>query len=117
MVKLVYDFAFSRSVTEEDNEHLQTLLNSLNDVDFSHDNKLWQYFLLPEDQRAPGANQLKAFKGIEAYLAKDEHGKVIDRELGSYQNGRFMFSVKHNDVYPVIADMIRFKLGLPSRHA
>ena len=115
--KLVYDFAFSRSATEEDAEHLQTLLNNLNDVDFSHANPVWRYFLLPEDQRKPGPKQPKAMKGIEAYLAKDEYGQVLERDIGSFQNGRLVFSVKHNDVYPVIADLIRFKLGLPSRHA
>lgn len=113
VAKLVYDFGFSRSIQPSDAEHLQTILNNLNDVDFSHENKLWQYFLMPEEERS----QLKIFNGIEAYLAKDENGKVLERDLGSYQNGRFTFSVKHNDVYPVIADMIRFKLGLPSRHA
>lgn len=117
IAKLVYDFAFSRSKSEEDAEHLQTLLSTLNDVGFGHDNVLWRYFLLPADQRAPGIKQPNSLKGIEAYLLKDDEGKVVDRDIGSFQNGRFAFSVKHNDVYPVIADMIRFKLGLPSRHA
>lgn len=117
IAKLVYDLGFSRSATPEDADHLQTLLNSLGDVNFSHDNPMWRYFLLPEDQRRPGPTQPNAIKGIEPYLAKDEYGVPIDRDLGAFQNGRFTFSVKHNDVYPVIADMIRYKLGLPHRHA
>lgn len=117
IAKLVYDFGFSRSATEEDTEHLQTLLNNLSDVNFSHENPMWRYFTMAEDQRKPGSKQPNAIKGIEPYLAKDEYGNVIERDLGSFQNGRFTFSVKHNDVYPVIADMIRYKLGLPSRHA
>lgn len=117
IAKLVYDLGFSRSATEDDAEHLQTVLNNLSDVDFRHDNPLWRYFILPDDQRKPGPKQPNAIKGIEPYLATDEYGNVIDRDLGSFQNGRFTFSVKHNDVYPVIADMIRYKLGLPSRHA
>ena len=27
------------------------------------------------------------------------------------------FGAKHNDIYPIIADMIRWKLALPSRKA
>jgi hypothetical protein len=52
----------SRSIRPSDAEHLQTVLNNLNDVDFSHENKLRQYFLMPEEDRL----QLKIFSGIEA---------------------------------------------------
>lgn len=117
IAKLVYDLGFSRSATPEDAEHLQTLLNNLNDVDFSHGNPMWRYYTLSDDQRKPGAKQVNSIKGIEPYLPKDENGHVIDRDIGTFQNGRFTFSVKHNDTYPIIADMIRYKLGLPSRHA
>jgi hypothetical protein len=27
------------------------------------------------------------------------------------------FGAKHNDIYPIVGDMIRWKLGLPSRHS
>ncbi|MCA0029251.1 DNA sulfur modification protein DndB [Mesorhizobium sp. B263B2A] len=117
IAKLVYDLGFSRSAAPEDAEHLQTLLNNLNDVNFSHDNPMWRYYTLSDDQRKPGAKQINAIKGIEPYLPKDENGNVTDRDIGTFQNSRFTFSVKHNDVYPIIADMIRYKLGLPTRHA
>jgi hypothetical protein len=27
------------------------------------------------------------------------------------------FGAKHNDIYPILGDMIRWKIGLPNRHA
>jgi hypothetical protein len=29
----------------------------------------------------------------------------------------FRFGAKHNDIYPILGDMIRWQLKLPSRHA
>lgn len=116
IAKLVYDFAFAKVKSEEEraanDEHIQTLLANLNEVDFGHSNSLWRYFLLDASSRT-----LPMFKGIEDYLPRNEDGGVAEKELGSYskETGRFSFSVKHNDVYPVIADLIRFKLGLPAK--
>ena len=36
--------------------------------------------------------------------------------MGSYQGGVMRFGAKHNDIYPILGDMIRWKLDLPSRH-
>lgn len=117
VAKLLYDLAFAKTRTPEEraanDEHVQTLLNNLNDVDFSHSNVLWRIFLMSMEDR----NRTQALKGLSAYLPKDENGSVMERDIGVLQNGRFTFSVKHNDVYPVLADMIRFRLRLPSRHA
>lgn len=114
--KLVYDLAFAKTKTDEyrvaNDEHLQTLLAGLNEVDFGHGDPLWRYYTLDASSRTA-----TVFKGIEDYLPRTEEGGVAEKDLGLYskETGRFTFSVKHNDVYPVIADMIRFKLGLPPK--
>lgn len=116
IAKLVYDFAFAKTKTDEErsanDDHLQTLLTNLDDVDFRHSNHLWRYFTIE-----PLGRTAAQFAGIENYLSRNEDGGVAEKDLGvfSKETGRFTFSVKHNDVYPVIADLIRFKLGLPPK--
>ena len=116
IAKLVYDFAFAKVKTEDErsanDDHLQTLLTNLDDVDFRHSNHLWRYFTLE-----PPGRTATQFSGIEKYIPHTEDGLIAEKDLGLYskETGRFVFSVKHNDVYPVIADLIRFKLGLPPK--
>jgi len=35
----------------------------------------------------------------------------------SMQGGFMRFGAKHNDIYPILSDMIRWATGLPSRRA
>ena len=51
--------------------------------------------------------------GKKAAGGADEGG---NRDIGSFQAGFMRFGAKHNDIYPIIGDMIRWKLGLSSRH-
>tara|TARA_R110001592_G_scaffold363347_1_gene684667 strand:- start:2278 stop:3705 length:1428 start_codon:yes stop_codon:yes gene_type:complete len=107
--KLVYDFAFSKRRQEGAKEQLNILLSSLSDVDFSHGNPMWRYYeLTPEERNRFGLD------GLSNYLPSAEGG---NRDVGSYQGGYMRFGAKHNDIYPIIGDMVRWKLGLPSRHA
>ena len=53
----------------------------------------------------------KKFKGLKDYLPISEG----NRDMGSYTGPDFRFGAKHNDIFPLIADMIRWKLGLPPR--
>lgn len=116
VAKLVYDFGFAKTKTEEDrsanDENLQRLLTGLHEIDFGHANPVWRYFLLDASSRTT-----PSFKGIDAYLPRNEDGGIAEKDLGTYSKeaGRFTFSVKHNDVYPAIADLIRFQIGLPPK--
>ena len=47
------------------------------------------------------------------YLPDIETG---NRDIGSFDGKWMRFGSKHNDIFPIIGDMIRWKLGLPSRH-
>jgi hypothetical protein len=38
-----------------------------------------------------------------------------NRDIGSFQGGLMRFGSKHNDIIPILCDMIRWRLKLPSR--
>lgn len=110
LAKLTYDFAFGRQPSPQ---HLDTLLDGLTDVDFSHANSMWRWYeLTPEERAAHGLT------GLERYLPSDADG---NRDIGKFQptqgGGVMRFGAKHNDIYPILGDMIRWRLGLPTRHA
>jgi hypothetical protein len=109
IAKLVFDFSFSNRRPANGDELTEKLLSNLTDIDFSHENPMWRYYELPwADRVGAGLGELAA------YLPKEDTG---NRDIGSFQGGVMRFGAKHNDIYPIIADMIRWKLGLPSRHS
>lgn len=88
------------------------MVDHLDDVGFDHDNPMWRYYEMKEEERS--APELD---GLASYLP--EAGKDTsssNRDLGAYQGGLMRFGAKHNDIYPILADMIRWKLSLPSRY-
>lgn len=107
LAKIVYDLAFSNRRPSNGDEQLSTLFSSLSDIDFSHENPMWRYY-----QMAPLERQEAGLQGLDDYLPSVETG---NRDLGALQDGVMRFGAKHNDIYPILADMIRWKLGLPSR--
>ncbi|MDW3681600.1 DNA sulfur modification protein DndB [Cupriavidus sp. CV2] len=109
LAKLVFDFAFSNRRGAEGDQHLELLLNNMTEVDFSHDNPMWRYFEFNDEQRrSHGLSELSAWL--------PEADPTVNRDLGGFQGGVMRFGAKHNDIYPLIGDMIRWKLNLPSRH-
>ncbi|RKD55747.1 DNA sulfur modification protein DndB [Rhizobium sp. WW_1] len=109
LAKLVYDFSFSNRKPEDGDKFSDILLSRLTDIDFSHGNPMWQYYsLTPEERTAKGLD------GLEIYLPSEEGG---NRDLGSHQLGFMRFGAKHNDIYPIIGDMIRWRLELPPRRS
>lgn len=108
LAKLTYTFAFSR---DSNNDHLRILFEGISKIDFSHKNLMWRYYLLDEETRN------KDLHGLKDYLPSDTDG--ANRDIGGFDNKQelFRFGAKHNDIYPILSDMIRWKLQLPSRHA
>ncbi|MEH7472356.1 DNA sulfur modification protein DndB [Priestia megaterium] len=107
IAKLTYDFAFGRY---SDEELLNKLLDGITDLDFSHDNFMWRYYQLSsEEVDEHGLTTLKS------YLPDNSTG---NRDIGNYdlETGWMRFGSKHNDIFPIIGDMIRWKLDLPNRH-
>lgn len=109
LAKLIYDFAFSNRRPENSETILNQLLDGITEVDFSHQNKMWQYFDLSEGERA--AHRISE---MALYLPDDDAN--VNRDIGKFQGGFMRFGAKHNDIYPIIGDMIRWKLALPNRH-
>ncbi len=113
LAKITYDLLFSNRRPEKGEELFSRFLENINSVDFSHENPMWRYYSLSEDER----NKL-GLAGLEEYLP--DSGDVsaeANRDVGAYQGGIMRFGAKHNDIYPLLADMVRWKLALPSRRA
>jgi len=109
LAKLVYDLAFSNRRGGDAEQHVSILFNQLTEIDFSHENSMWRYYEFSEEERkAHGLGSLAGWL--------PEENSNVNRDLGSFQGGFMRFGAKHNDIYPLIADMIRWKLNLPSRH-
>jgi hypothetical protein len=110
LAKLTFDFAFSnrRAKMANSEDLLEKLLADVTEVDFSHDNPMWRYFELSDSERDT------LLPGLRDYLPPPEPG--VNRDVGAHQGGFMRFGAKHNDIYPLLGDMIRWKLGLPNRH-
>ncbi len=104
LAKLTYDFAMSKKA---DQAALDMLLDGIPHLDFSHHNPMWHAYELSS------ADRQKKLPGLADYLPHDN----ANRDLGSTDNNGLMrFGAKHNDIYPVLGDIIRWRLKLPNRH-
>lgn len=113
VAKLVFDLSFSNRRPDNGDTLLDSALSRLGEVDFGHDNPMWRYYELDAEQRAAAG-----LASLAAYLP--DQGEVTseaNRDLGSFQGGVMRFGAKHNDIFPVLSDMLRWKLNLPSRHS
>jgi hypothetical protein len=105
LAKLTHDFAFGRN---KDEELLNRLLDGITDtLNFSHDNPIWRYY-----ERSPEEREKDP---MTAYLPSDDEGK--NRDIGQYDPMKnwMRFGAKHNDIVPILGDMIRWQLNLPRR--
>lgn len=107
LAKIAYDLNFSNRRPSNADELYQQFLGGLSDIDFSHNNPMWNYYGLTEGERLD-----KGLSDLAAYLPDDAGG---NRDIGSMQGNYMRFGAKHNDIYPILADMIRWSLTLPSR--
>lgn len=110
LAKLMFDFAFSNRRQANWVELIQRLLEGISsEVDFSHENPMWRFYDMSETDRA-----LHGVDQMADYLPSAEGG---NRDIGSFQDGVMRFGAKHNDIFPIIGDMVRWKLKLPNRHS
>lgn len=107
LAKLIYDFSFSNRRPNNGKQLTDDLLAKLTDIDFSHNNPMWQYYELSSEER-----RVHGLDGLATYLPLDDGG---NRDIGSFQAGAMRFGAKHNDIQPILGDMIRWRLGFPSR--
>jgi len=105
IASLFFEFNFSKN---RDPNAYKILVSHLSDFDFSHSNKVFRYYTFDEE------TQSQEFPGLVDYLPPHQDG--VNRDLGALDNNGFMrFGSKHNDIFPIIADMIRWKLHLVKR--
>jgi hypothetical protein len=69
---------------------------------------MWDYYDLSPDERR------RKLPGLSEYMPADDGNRDIG---GRDEAGKMRFGAKHNDIFPILGDMIRWRLGLPSRHA
>jgi hypothetical protein len=107
LAKLTYDFAFGRQTNAA---ALDRLLDGITDIDFSHTNPMWRYYEFDESER-----EQQELGGLAEYLPDES---TANRDIGAFDtsNQVMRFGAKHNDIFPLIGDMIRWKLQLPSRN-
>ena len=113
--KLTYDFAFGRA---KDPALLSKLISGIPKLDLSHQNPMWRYYEMTPTERASSG-----LSGLAEYLPLDtvdgELSQGANRDLGRFEPGEqvMRFGAKHNDIFPLLGDMIRWRLQLPSRRA
>jgi hypothetical protein len=61
------------------------------------------------------AERSKLFKGIDKYVHIPS-GTNLDAGTYDPETGWVRYGSKRNDIYPRLGDLIRFDLGLKSRH-
>lgn len=108
LAKITYDLNFNNRRPNNSADLYEKFLESISEIDFSHGNPMWRYYEMTDGERLDAG-----LEELAAYLP-DDTGSA-NRDIGSYQGGHFRFGAKHNDIYPILADMIRWKAGLPSR--
>ncbi len=107
LAKLAYDFGYGKKT--QDQKALRTLIEGVPQIDFSHENPMWRYYEFSAEDR-----KKRGLAGLEDYLPNE---KGANRDIGAYNDKDrvFRFGSKHNDIYPIIGDMIRWRLSLPRR--
>ena len=110
LAKIAYDLNFNNRRPDDADELFKNFLERLPSVDFSHKNKMWNFYNL-----TPGEKIDAGLKGLEHYLPDEVAG--VNRDIGSMQGEYMRFGAKHNDIFPILADMIRWATGLPSRRS
>ncbi len=109
LAKIAYDLNFSNRKPINADELWARFLDAIQDVDFSHQNPMWRYYAMTDDERTEAG-----LGGLAEFLPDDTDGSA-NRDIGGFQGGLMRFGAKHNDIFPILADMIRWKTGLPSR--
>jgi len=109
IAKIAYDLNFSNRRPENGPELFEQFLEQLPEVDFSHANPMWRYYNMSAGERLDSG-----LEGLSSYLPMDDGS--VNRDIGAFQGEFMRFGAKHNDIYPILADMLRWSTDLPSRH-
>lgn len=106
LAKLAYDFAFGKYQSDV---HLRALLTGIPKLPFTHKDPMWRYY-----DMSPAERKKNKIDGLAAYLPPASN-KLRDIGTWNEQDQIIRFSIRHNDIYPILGDIIRWKLELPPR--
>jgi hypothetical protein len=111
LAKLFHDFAWGKHRNEDHRDRLIAGIEN-GEIDFSHDNPMWRYYEMSTDER-----EAHGLSALREYLPSDTDG--ANRDVGKFDptESVIRFGAKHNDIYPLLGDMIRWRLQLPPRHS
>ncbi|QKC73578.1 hypothetical protein EB815_04070 [Mesorhizobium loti] len=109
LAKIAYDLNFSNRKPVDADALWTRFLEALPEVDFSHQNPMWRYYTMTDEEREEAG-----LAGLAEFLP-DDTGIIANRDIGGFQGGLMRFGAKHNDIFPILSDMIRWKAGLPTR--
>lgn len=109
LARLVYDLGLG-SKADINHDHLQRLWEAIEsgELDFSHENKMWGLLMKSSAERS------KLDKDIGKYVHVPA-GTNLDAGTVDPDHGWVRYGSKHNDIYPRIGDLIRWKLKLNPR--
>jgi hypothetical protein len=110
LAKLAYDHAYGVPRLR-DGDGLKRLYDAIlsEELSFSHSEPLWTALFMDDQQRA---KTFTAPAGINDYVYLGDQFKG-----GEFSNGLVRYGTAHNDIFPRIGDLIRWKLGLRNRGA
>ena len=109
LAKLGFDLAHGHTNIRNE-EGYRKLYESINNktLEFSHSDEIWQSLFMDE------ATRESKFPGISNYIHIPQDTNL---DAGTYdpENGWVRFGSRHNDIFPRLGDIIRFKLNLKPR--
>jgi hypothetical protein len=108
LAKLVHDLAYGKPGVK-DEKGLETLWTAIKtgQLSFSHDEPLWQALMMDDEERAEKFDDtINDFVYMSAKTS-----------AGLYDGTHVRFGSVHNDIFPRLGDLIRWKLKLNNRGA
>ncbi|MBO4224742.1 DNA sulfur modification protein DndB [Bradyrhizobium neotropicale] len=115
LAKLAYDHAYGVPKLI-DPDGLKKLYEAIlaKKLTFKHSDKLWQALFMNDDERARSFDRNDNGESINDYVHVTAQTKPGEFDT---LNGWVRFSTAHNDIYPRLGDLIRWRLGLKNRGA
>lgn len=115
LAKLAYDHAYGVPKLI-DEEGLRTLYHSIlsGKLSFSHSESLWRALFVADEERAQVYGQNEKGESINDFVHLTAQTKPGEFDA---LNGWVRYGTAHNDIYPRIGDLIRWKLCLKNRGA
>lgn len=109
LAKLVFDLQFGPQNSRNE-EHVAQLWEAIKSgqLNFSHTEPMWRSLMLNSDDRE------NLLPGVSRYVHVPT-GTNLDAGTFEKETGWVRYGSKHNDIYPRIGDLIRWKLGFEPR--